>query len=156
MSSSNLIRWSGLAAVLGGVLGVVSEFLRQTIDFSDPEAAVNTASYAVDSLLGLLLTALVQLGLVGLYARQAEASGVLGLISFLLAFLGTGLALGLAFIEAFVTPVVVTQAPELMESGVVAGTGTLLAFALFILGWILFGVARSWLASTRGRSPCSS
>jgi len=56
--------------------------------------------------------ALVLLGLVGLYAHQSEATGIPGLISFLVAFLGTVLAQGFIL-------------------------GDLLAN----LGWALFGVA---------------
>jgi hypothetical protein len=90
MSSSDLIRWGGLAALVGGVLFVVAELLGlPTLNVESFSETATTASFAIQQLLFLLGVALVLLGLVGLYARQSEAVGALGLISFLVAFLGT-------------------------------------------------------------------
>jgi hypothetical protein len=111
-----LIRWSGLAALLGGVLLIVSQLLRLTLGLDDP------IIQAVDSVLGLLFTVLLLLGLVGLYASQSETAGVLGLVGFLVAFFGT---VGTA----------------ITFTGALAGFGGTLTLVLFILGWILLGVA---------------
>jgi hypothetical protein len=56
--------------------------------------SVTTPSYAFSSLLYLLGGVLLQLGLVGLYIRQSGPLGILGLVAFLVAFLGTALAVG--------------------------------------------------------------
>jgi hypothetical protein len=81
--------------------------------------------------------------LAALYARQATASGRLGLIGYLIATLGTILVAGDWWYESFVTPVIATQAPELLT---IAPSGSILigaaaTFGSFALGWILFGIA---------------
>ncbi len=93
MSSSELIRWSGMAAVAGGVTLVVSGLVSILgVDFSD--LGQNLGALILASLLGMLAAVLLLLGLVGLYASQARAAGVLGLVGFVLAFLGTVLVAG--------------------------------------------------------------
>jgi len=82
MSSSNLIRWSGLVALVGGVLVIVTDvaefilFGGQTFDV----AVTTRAWFFLVQGLELVSFLLVLLGLIGLYARQAERTGSLGLI----------------------------------------------------------------------------
>jgi hypothetical protein len=94
VSNSSLIRWSGLAAILGGVLLSLGALLSLATESEKLSVSVTTPSDAFSSLLYLLGGVLLQLGLVGLYMRQSEASGILGLVAFLVAFLGTALAVG--------------------------------------------------------------
>ncbi len=56
-------------------------------------------------------------GLVGLYARQSEASGPLGLAAFLVAFAGTALVFGTWWTNAFVAPVLAQENSRLLEKG---------------------------------------
>ena len=64
---------------------------------------------------------LVQLGLVGLYARQARTAGTLGLVGFVLAFIGANLSMGVSFVDAFAKPVVWPwEDPEYFERTVAA------------------------------------
>src|SRR5829696_6453910 len=95
------VRWGGLAALLAGVLLVVSELLRLYIDLIDPN--LYGSIFGFNGVLGLLLSVLVQLGL---YARQAGAAGTLGLVAFVLAFIGVNLSMGASFVDAFAKPVV--------------------------------------------------
>ena len=131
------VRWGGLAALLAGVLLIVSELLRLYIDLVDPN--LYGSIFVLNGALGLLLSVLVQLGLVGLYARQAGVVGTLGLVGFVLAFVGVHLSMGASFVDAFVKPVVWPwEDPEYFERTVAA----LAIFAPgFVLGWVLFGVA---------------
>ena len=131
------VRWGGLAALLAGVLLVVSELLRLYIDLVDPN--LYGSIFVFNGVLGLLLSVLVQLGLVGLYARQAGVAGTLGLVAFVLAFIGVNLSMGASFVDAFAKPVVWPwEDPEYFERTVAA----LAIFAPgFVLGWVLFGVA---------------
>lgn len=131
------VRWGGLAALLAGVLLVVSELLRLYIDLVDPE--LYRSIFVFNGVLGLLLSVLVQLGLVGLYARQAGAVGTLGLVGFVLAFVGVNLSMGASFVDAFAKPVVWPwEDPEYFERTV----ASLAIFAPgFVLGWVLLGVA---------------
>ena len=138
MSSSNLIRLAGLAALASGVLSAIGDLLTLVVSRQDPQSATTT-SYAVD-LLYLLSTALLLLGLVGLYTSQSQATGLLGLVGFLTTFLGTVLLVGALWFMVFGTPSLAAQDPELAES-VLGQTGYLLMLLFGAVGWVLFGVA---------------
>jgi hypothetical protein len=144
MSSSNLIRWSGLAALVGGVLVVVSEVLDAALFPGEQgSGAMATSSWFIVQILGLVALVLITLGLVGLYARQAEQAGSLGLIAFLVAFSGTLMTFGLLWGEPFLGPMLAKEAPEVLDadpSGTLAA-GIILTLVLFALGWLLFGLA---------------
>jgi hypothetical protein len=144
MSSSNLIRWSGLAALVGGVLVVVYDVLDAALfPGGQGSGAMATSSWFIVQILSLVGLVLITLGLVGLYARQVEQGETLGLVAFLVAFIGTVMVSGSVWSEAFIGPVVAEAAPELVganPSGVVAA-GIILTFGLFALGWLLFGLA---------------
>jgi hypothetical protein len=128
MSSSNWIRWCGLAALGAGVLFLIGDLIIVVagVDFHSA-GSQTTTSYASVFLLWLLAGALLLLGLVGLYARQSDATGVLGLVGFLAAFSGTVLVVGFFWYSLFITPLVAAEAPELHET--------------IGAGWVLFGVA---------------
>ena len=139
MTSAGLMRWAGLAAVLSAVLSVVGDLLRLFVDVESSETATTTP-YALVFLLYLLGAVLLLLGLVGLYASQSEAAGVLGLVGFLVAFLGTTLLVGALWFELFITPSLATRAPGLAEAEL-GLAGFILVFLLGVVGWLLFGVA---------------
>jgi hypothetical protein len=140
MQPESPVRWGGLAALLAGALIALSELLRLYIDLVDP--ALYRSVFSFDGALGLLLAVLVQLGLVGLYARQARSVGTLGLVGFVLAFIGVQLSMGSSFVDAFAKPVIWPwEDPEYFERTVAA----LAIFAPgFVLGWVLLGVATLW------------
>ena len=144
MSNSDLIRWSGLAAILAAGLLSVGALLSLGAAFENSSVSVTTPSYAFSSLLYLLGAVLLLLALVGLYIRQAQASGILGLVAFLVAFLGTALALGATWADLFVAPALAVEAPRVLDAeptGMLA-LGFTLTFLVFLpLGWLLFGVA---------------
>jgi hypothetical protein len=94
------------------------------------------------------------LGMAGLYVRQAEAAGWLGLAGFLLWSLWLVLVPGFTFFEALILPLLATEAPTVAEgflgifTGSAGGTafGTLatvwlLMGPMYILGGLLFGIA---------------
>jgi hypothetical protein len=93
------------------------------------------------------------LGIAGLYARQAEEAGWLGLAGFLLFSVAWWLQTAFVFAEAFILPVLATAAPEFVKSylGIVNGfpgemnIGALPAIyallgVLYLLGGLLFGI----------------
>ena len=59
MSTSNLIRWSGLASVVGGVLLIISDFLELLLVGYDLGEASTTRTYAIVTGLTLLGTVLL-------------------------------------------------------------------------------------------------
>ena len=140
MSSSNLIRWGGLAAVVGGVSLIAQQIY--ALVAPDPTSGGWVAVHTV----GYIGLAFGLLGQVGLYARQMDKVARLGLIGFLLGFIGNGLTAGAAFMNAFIVPVLTTQAPDLIAPTGPLFTGPLgliilLAAVSVTLGFILFGLA---------------
>lgn len=141
-SSSNLIRWCGLAYVVGGL----SLIIQQLLHSASPEAA--GAWVAVHSL-GYFGLVFGLLGLVGVYACQMEQVGRLGLIGFVMAFIGNGLTVGAAFLDSYVQPVLFVKAPDLVgfppkDPALFAGPlglVVLLAALIVTIGFILFGIA---------------
>jgi hypothetical protein len=144
MTSSDLKRWSGLAALVGGGLLVVFGFVEFLLlgNQPDSEAAASGAWLLVQGAY-LVADMLVGLGLVGLYVRQAQEAGTLGLIGFVVAFVGGMMVAGVVWSEAFFGAWLAKAAPELLDAdptGVVIA-GVLLSYGLFALGWLLFGWA---------------
>jgi hypothetical protein len=93
-------------------------------------------------------------GLAGLYIRQAEKSGWLGLIGFVMLSLWFAIVLGFSFVEAFMLPSFATVLPAFVNGwmGIFNSTpseinlGILptlwtLAAPLYLLGGLLFGIA---------------
>ena len=83
------------------------------------------------------------LALTGLYLRQADAGGKVGLAGYLIAFLGTLLIAGDWWFESFIAPQIAAVAPQVM-SGAITGSmavGAAATFGLFAVGWTIFGIA---------------
>ena len=139
MTPAGLMRWAGLAAVASAVLSAMGDLLRLFVDVESSETATTTPYFLV-FFLYLLGAVLLLLGLVGLYASQSEAAGVLGLVGFLVAFLGTALLAGVLWFELFLTPSLATRAPGLAEAEL-GLAGFTLVFLLGVVGWVLFGAA---------------
>ena len=107
------------------------------------KADLRTSGWVILLVLALMGSMLIFLGLVGLYARQVAETGVLGLIAFLVAFIGMTLFVGMIWTFTFVVPSLAEAAPELLDadpSGLLAA-GFILTLVLFTLGWLLFGLA---------------
>jgi hypothetical protein len=119
MSPARLLRLAGLLSVAAGVLLVVTQLLFSltfVVADGDPVRRARSPLVEVNGLLTLLAVYLLLLGLVGLYARQAAASGTLGLVGFLVAVLGTMLLAGVWWWEAFAVPYAAQQAPALVAA----------------------------------------
>jgi hypothetical protein len=108
---------------------------------------VQDPQWFVLNVAALVMALLLPLVLVALYAVQAEAVGKVGLTGFLSAFFGSLLYSGLQFDESFVWPVLAEEAPSLlalqgpMFSNLNFASAYLAMGVMFILGWIVFGVA---------------
>lgn len=144
MSSSNLMRWSGLAALVGGGLFIILDALESMLFGSQPsgEAAATSAWIIVQGAF-LAAAVLIALGLVGLYVRQAQQTGTLGLLAFVVTFAGMMMTAGSSWSETFFGAWLAEAAPELLEAEPAGAfvAGLLLTFALFAIGWLLFGLA---------------
>lgn len=137
---SNPVRWYGLAAVAGGVLFTVSDFVALLVatseDLSEEAAADAYAGWAA---LSLFTLALLQVALIGLYAPQRETAGTVGWVAFFLAFFGMAVAFFVVLVYAFIASSLTPDDPELLRTG--PPGAFILYFPLFSLGWLLLGVA---------------
>lgn len=143
MSSSGLFRWAGLANVAAAVLLVVGFLVHP------PETAEGIKSAMWGPAHALLFVSLLLAlpGVFGVYLRQATQVGAMGFLGFILGFVGIMGFTGITYVEAFVTPALVTAAPaviDAMVSGQLSGPlNTILPLTglLFALGWLLLGIA---------------
>ena len=150
MNTRTLIRWTGWAAVLAGIIfaGI------QPIHPPDVVASVTTSAWAIITTLKWAMCLLFLVGITGLYARQADKAGVLGLAGFLLLILSWWLQTGFVFAETFIAPPLTTLAPRFVDAlvGISYGhTGGIELGALpaiyafmglpYLLGGLLFGIA---------------
>ena len=152
VTASSLIRWSGLAALVAGLIfaGI------QPIHPPDVLSSVTTGEWAIITTLKLAMCLLFLLGIAGIYARQVERAGWLGLAGFLLLTLSWWLQTAFVFAEAYILPQLATTAPKFVDGtlGTLAAgrtskvdLGALPAiYSLgvgipYMLGGLLFGIA---------------
>jgi hypothetical protein len=147
-SLAALRRWSGLALVGGGLLLAVATALHPsqetpgTILGAEGRLVAAHVLFTVSSLLVLL-------GLPGLYGVESVRMGGLGLVGFLLAFMGTMLT-AVSGNFGFIAPVLAAERPATIDAinvylPVVALNGV--AFGGFVVGFILFGMAMAKTAT---------
>jgi hypothetical protein len=149
-TAANLVRWAGLSAAAAGILFVFV----QTIHPPELLSSVTTGAWVVVHSLSVAMCFFWLLGITGIYARQVEEAGWLGLAGYLLWSLFLVLTAAFTFAEAFIEPPLATAAPTFVEGflGVERGAtgganlGVLpalytLSGVLYLLGGVLFGVA---------------
>ncbi len=152
ITSSKAIRWSGLAAMVSGLIYVAIQPIHPT----DILSSVTTAQWAITHYLSIVMDLLAMLGIAGIFARQVEKSGWLGLTGYLLFSGFWAFSVALHFIEAFISPVVVAEAPKFVEGllGMINGHATefnlgalptvyglLIGLVMYVIGGLLFGIA---------------
>jgi hypothetical protein len=125
MSSEKLIRWSGLACVLSGVLLPVTWYM-EVVFGSEP----SILSMSIDF---VAITFLI-FGLLGIYGCQVRESGISGFLGFLLTLLMGCMGLSL-----------ISWSAEIAEVSETAEMLTLLMGVVGLLGYILLGIG-SWRA----------
>lgn len=150
MSASTLMRLAGLSAMLAGLCFII-------IGMFHPEnvpSSVTTTTWVNVHIVATALGFLGLFGMAGLYARQVEKSGWLGLTGFLLLSVWFVLITGFSFVEAFILPHLAAESPAFVESllGMLTGVpstvdlGALpmlwnISGPMYILGPLLFGIA---------------
>jgi hypothetical protein len=147
MTDTPLARIAGPIAIAAGLTVFATRLvLMLTIppELGDSlRTAVLSPINAINSVASIGAFALLALALVAVYERQASAAGWFGLIAFAAALTGTIAMAGDWWYEAFAVPWMADVAPVVFETG--AGgpllLGGLASFALFALGWGLFGAA---------------
>jgi len=150
VTAAKLIRSTGLAAVAAGIIFATI----QPIHPADVVASVTTGAWAIITPLKTAMCMLFLLGVTGLYARQVEESGWLGLAGYLALALSWALQTAFVFAEAFIAPPLAATAPAFVDGylGISYGhTGGIDFGALpalyavvslcYMLGGLLFGIA---------------
>ena len=134
--SSSLIRWSGLAAMLGGVLWALWAGVEQSIGWGEPGSSAYERYELVNRLLPFALLPVV-VGFIGLHVAQTRTFGRLGTAGFATALVGFMLIAAGSVGEFWVFS---DQSYE--------GAGRNASWALFLLGHLvlvigtlLFGIA---------------
>lgn len=150
ITATKLIRWAGLSAMAAGLIfaGI------QPIHPPDVLASVNTSAFIIITSLKTVMCIFGLFGIAGLYARQVEETGWLGLAGYLLLTIFYAVQMCFAFMEPLVLPLLTTVAPTFVEStlGMSSGAGGpmnlgalaivyQLVSVLYLLGLLLFGIA---------------
>ena len=152
MSTNTLYRLSGAALFLGALLAALGYLLKPVVGH-DLSLYFNPL-YQPSSVMTFVGASLMLLGLPGMYAYQASSAGKLGLVSFIIAYLGLiVLEVGMGLLYAFVPPLLASHpaAAFLINQPKGGGFEGQLgpAFLVFFLigllgsnlGGLLFGVA---------------
>lgn len=150
MTASTLMRLAGVSAVMAGLCFII-------IGMFHPENIPSSVTTVIWVNVHIAATALGFFGLfgmAGLYARQVEKSGWLGLTGFLLFSVWFVLISGFSFVEAFILPHLAAESPAFVESllGMFTGVPSTVELGIlptlwnvsgpmYILGALLFGIA---------------
>ena len=150
ITTPNLIRWRGLSAMVTGIIfaGI------QPIHPPDVLASVTTSSWAIITTMKTVMCLFGLFGIAGLYARQVEKTGWLGLTGYLLLTIFYAVQMCFAFTEPLILPLLATESPKFVAGflGILSSTpsevslGALpvingLLAVLYLLGTLLFGIA---------------
>jgi hypothetical protein len=150
ITASTLMRLAGLSAILAGVCFLAIGVFHPVNILT----SVTTNTWVIVHYFATALGFFGLFGLAGLYVRQVEKAGWLGLAGFILFSAWMTLVCGMSFVEAFVLPSLATVFPAYvtgmmgMFSSVPSAVdlGALptmwnISGPLYILGPLLFGIA---------------
>jgi len=150
VTASTLMRLAGVSAMMAGLCFIVIGMFHPL----NVPAAVITAAWANVHIFATALGFFGLFGMAGLYARQVEKSGWLGLAGFVLFSVWMTLVTGMSFVEAFILPPLAAESPKFIEGwmGMFTGIpsqvnlGVLpmlwnISGPMYIFGTLLFGIA---------------
>ena len=113
ITASNLIRWAGLSAMVAGIYSYVIQDVPSSLIFFRQSPP---ARWAIVHYMSIAMCFFGLLGIAGIYARQVEKAGWLGLVGFLLLSLWSMCSRWpFTFVEAFILPLLATEAPKFVE-----------------------------------------
>lgn len=150
ITTATLIRLAGVSAVLAGLCFIVVGLFHPV----NVPAAVTTATWANVHIVAMAMGLFGMIGMTGLYARQAERIGWMGLAGYGLFSLWLALVMSFCLVEAYILPGLATESPAFVAGflGMFSGAASAvdlgampllwkLSGAMFILGPLLFGIA---------------
>jgi hypothetical protein len=150
ITTSTLMRLAGLSAMVTGLCFLVIGMFHPV----NVPAFVTTATWVNVHIFATALGFFGLFGMAGLYARQVEESGWLGLAGFLLFSAWMTLVCGFSFVEAFILPRLATESPAFV-AGILGMFSSIpspvdlgilpalwnISGPMYILGPLLFGIA---------------
>jgi len=148
LTGRSLIRWSGLSAILGGILIVLARVMQVAL-YGEAALAEHASAPGFVPFVGLPGYAsgvFLLLGVIGLYAYQRDRYPVFGLIAFLIAFVGIALSNDANWLYAFGSPLLARLDPELLELNLAdprwmqLGPAFVYSYLAGVLGWVAIGL----------------
>src|SRR5215216_4411757 len=112
ITTATLTRLAGLSAMLAGLCFIVIGMFHPV----NIPSSVTTATWVNVHIFAFALGFFGLFGMAGLYARQAEKTGWLGLAGFLLFSVWMTLVSGFSFVEAFILPRLATESPAFVAA----------------------------------------
>ena len=143
MVQSPLSRLAGPFAISAGGLFIAAQVLLfATLEPANKLATVHKPLFAVAQVGYFLGFCMLLLALFAAYEWQSDRAGTFGVIAFCAAVIGKMFLAGDLWFDTFAGPWIITAAPDVANAptgSVVAGA--LVSYALFAIGWVLFGLA---------------
>ena len=144
MNTQTLIRWSGLALVLGGICIAIFVLIHPQGAFTADVIASKIAETA--HTFHFLGATFAIFGFIGLLLHQMEKGGRLGLIGVILAFFGTIWFSGLGLMSFAALPFIARNDPALVAPNGLFWSEPpnpvfLLGLLSFVLGYVILGIA---------------
>jgi hypothetical protein len=150
ITGKSVVRYAGLFAILAGILYIGIQFIHP----EDHISSVSTSFWVIIACTTSIMSLFSLIGITGIYTRQVEEVGLLGFIGFILFSVFWIISMIFSFNEAFVLPLLTTEAPKFVEGivGIFGGTTSTvnlgifpilapIAALLYSLGGLLFGIA---------------
>lgn len=143
MKTQNLIRWSGVSLVLGGLgIALFLITLYPLGNFFAPEV-ITTSQSTLAHTFHWIGAIFALFGAVGWYAVLRAKAGTLGLIGFIIAFIGTAIQITGGIVAGDVYPIFASATPNLFTptSPIFTSLPLLIGILGFGLGYILLGIS---------------
>jgi hypothetical protein len=145
VSRSPLARSAGLLALAAGGLFTITQLVTvATLDRSNLMVSILEPVFLINGSVYFGAFCLLMLALVAIYAREGHRAGKFWTIGACAAVVGTfALGANVGWFDVFVAPWIALVAPESIKMTNVGSLpiGGLSSYVLFLIGWVLFGVA---------------
>ena len=150
VTPTTLFRATGVAAALAGLIFIGVQIGSPHIDGTN----ITTTNVVVRDTLKVFMAAFALAGITGMYLRQVNKVGALGLVGYAVFAVGYLSLLGTEFVAAFVLPSIAHSAPAYVSNAIAAATnGTvsgdigliktaiLINGITYVAGGFIFGIA---------------
>ena len=118
MTPQSSTRWVGPVSLFAATLIIASQGLHLALGLTMGAQPSDNLLHSVKYAFALIATIALVFALTGLYLRQADAAGRLGLVGYVVAFIGTVLMAGDWWFESFIAPQIAAVAPQVMTGAI--------------------------------------